>query len=39
MDLTPLEHAAIAVILTVIGWACGDIYYGFKIVERDLEQY
>ena len=28
MDLTPLEHAAIAVILTAIGWACGDIYAG-----------
>ena len=28
MDLTPLEHAAIAIILTAIGWACGDIYAG-----------
>jgi hypothetical protein len=28
MDLTPIEHAAISIIATAIGWACGDIYAG-----------
>jgi len=28
MDITLIEHAVIALITTLIGWACGDIYAG-----------